>query len=113
MKMTYTTDDMRRAADALAGTRHWLSDAGRMLIQAADEIDALRRLVDAVNGSAGIALCLEKGCGTCAHGAGYCDSRAVVQAIRAINSRASGKGLNHRESRRPVNNKERQNRKMK
>ena len=86
MKMTYTTDDMRRAADALAGTRHWLSDAGRMLRQAADEIDALRRLVDAVNGSAGITLCLEKGCGTCAHGAGDCDSRAVVQAIRSINN---------------------------
>ena len=113
MKMTYTTDDMRRAADALAGTRHWQSDAGRMLRQAADEIDALRRLVDAVNGSAGITLCLEKGCGTCAHGAGDCDSRAVVQAIRAINSRASGKGRKHRDSRRPINNKERQNGKMK
>lgn len=113
MKMTYTTDDMRRAADALAGTRHWLSDAGRMLRQAADEIDALRRLVDAVNGSAGINLCLEKGCGTCVHGAGDCDSRAVVQAIRAINSRSSGKGLKHRESRQPRKNEERQNRKMK
>lgn len=113
MKMTYTTDDMRRAADALAGTRHWLSDVGRMLRQAADEIDALRRLVDAVNGSAGITLCLEKGCWTCAHGPGDCDSRAVVQAIRDINSLSSGKGLKHRESRRPRNDEERQNRKMK
>lgn len=85
MSKEYTTDDMRTAADALSGPRGEFPTVCGMLRQAADSIDVLRRLADAVNASSGIALCLEKGCGTCVHGKGDCDSLAIVKAIQDIN----------------------------